>query len=79
MPKSYPIDLCWRIVWAYLVQSISLSEIIAELFSVFECTMRRYIHLFYQTGDVQPSDGGKRGPQKLLGDNEQLILLNDTD
>lgn len=74
MPKSYSIDLHWRIVWAHLTQTLTLSEI-ADLFSVSKCTVRRYIHLFYQTGDVQLSDGGKHGPQKLLGDHEQLILL----
>ena len=68
-----PIDLRWRIVWAYLTQNSTLPEI-ANVFSVSERTIRRYIQLFYQTGDVQPSDG-KHGPQKLLGDHEQLVLL----
>lgn len=74
MPKSYSIDLRWRIVWAYLTHSLTLSEL-ADLFSVSERTIRRYVQLFYQTGDVEPSDGGKHGPQKLLGDHEQLIIL----
>ena len=46
---------------------------------ISEHTVRHYIHdivhVFYQTGDVQPSDGGKHGPQKLLADHKQLILL----
>ena len=61
-------------MWAYLTQNLTLSEL-ADLFSVSERTIRHYVQLFYQTGDVQPSDGGKHGPQKLLGDHEQLILL----
>ena len=60
-------------MWAYLTQTLTLSEI-ADLFSVPERTARRYIHLFYHTGDVQLSDGGKHGPQKLLGDHELVLL-----
>ena len=36
--------------------------------------MRRYIDKIYQTGDVEPIEGGD-GHMKLHGDYEQLILL----
>lgn len=74
MPKAYSTELRLRIVWTYLTKIFTLAEI-ADLFCVSERTVRRYIHLFHQTGDVQPNDGGKHGPQRLLGDHEQLILL----
>ena len=36
--------------------------------------MRRYSDKLYQTGDVQPKEGG-HGPMKVHGDHEQLILI----
>ena len=73
MPKSFSIDLCWRIVWAYPCPTFKPLRNCrgVQCFWVYSKTL----HLFYQTGDVQPSDGGKHGPQKLLGDDKQLILL----
>ena len=35
-----------------------------------ECTVRRYIDKFYQTGYVEPKEGG-HGPKKLHGDHER--------
>ena len=32
MPKSYLIALRWRIAWAYLAQSVSLSELFSKCF-----------------------------------------------
>ena len=73
MPKAYSTDLRMRIVWTYLAYQLTPTEI-ADLFCLSERTVRRYIHLFYQTGDVNPKDA-VHGPQKLLGEHEQLILL----
>ena len=73
MPKAYSVDLRWRIVWSYLAQQLSISEL-ADTFSVNERTVRRYIDLFYSTGDIEPKSGGQ-GPKRILGEYEQLILL----
>ena len=73
MPKPYNYDLCWRIVWISLSQNLSSSEI-SRLLSISERTVRRYLSLFRQTGDVQPMSR-RNGPKKLLGDFEQLALL----
>ena len=73
MPRAYTIDLRWRIVWLYTVQQLSPGEI-ANLACVNERTVRRYITLFEQTGDIQPALQ-RHGPPKLLGDFEQLVLL----
>ena len=74
MPIPYPIDLRWRIVWIYLTQNLPIDEI-ASLVCVSERTVWRYIALFRQTGDVEPQQR-EYGPQKMLGDLEQLILLH---
>ena len=34
----------------------------------------RYIQLFQQTGDIEPRVG-RRGPRRLLGDYEQVVIL----
>ena len=44
---------------------------IAQLLCISECTVRQYLTLFYQTGDVEP----RLRTKKLLGDFDQLILL----
>lgn len=73
MPVAYGVDLRWRIVWTYLVRHLQVSEL-ATLFSVSEKSARRYIALFFQTGDAQ-SKKQRHGPQKLLGEYERLVLL----
>ena len=60
MPKAYAVDLQWRAVWMHIAQKRSV---------------RRYISLFHQTGDVEPKSQ-RHGPQKLLGDFGQLTLLH---
>ena len=67
------MDLRWRVVWFDLVHDISSREI-AHLLCLSERTVRRYIALFHQTGDVKPVSR-RSGPQRLLGDLEQLHLL----
>ena len=73
MPKSYAVDLRWRIVWLYTAKQFSPMKI-ARLVCINERTVRRYIALFQRTGDVQPVSQC-HGPQKLLGDFEQFVLL----
>ena len=74
MPKAYAVDLRWRVVWLYLAQNRSSSKI-SSLLLLSECSVRRYISLFYRTGDVEPVSQ-RHGPQKLLGDFGQLTLLH---
>ena len=73
MPTPYSLDLRWRIVWAYLAQGLSFSEI-AEVFVVSERTVRRYVALFQATGDIKPSDR-QHGPRTLLGEFERMFLF----
>ena len=47
---------------------------IAELTSLSERTVRRYLHLFQTTGDVEPKRR-RYGSIPLFGDFEQLTLL----
>ena len=60
-------------MWLSLVQQLC-PDAIAQLLSVSARTVRRYIDLFYQTGDVVPRPR-RYGPLRLLGDHEQLVLL----
>lgn len=74
MPNPYSVDLRWRIVWTSLSHQLSASEVSA-IFSVSESTVRRYISLFHQTGDIEPQSSRHHGPEPLMGDFEQLSLL----
>jgi len=47
---------------------------IAQLLCISERTVRRYLTLFYPTGDVEPRPR-TNGPKRLLGDFEQVVLL----
>ena len=55
MPLSlaYSNDLRWRIVWLYHYKEKSIEEI-QELLFVSSRTVRRYLALFDETGDVSP-------------------------
>ena len=74
MPTPYSIDLRLRVVWFNLVHGFTSREI-TDLLCLSERTVRRYITLFYQTGDVKPVSR-RSGPQRLLGDLEQLHLFS---
>ena len=73
MPPPLAIDLRWRVVWSYLANNMTVSEV-AESFCLSERTVRRYVDLFYRTGDILPKDCTP-GPKKLFGDFEQVFLL----
>ena len=73
MPKPYATDLRWRIIWLYIAHESTPSEI-SHLMCISERTVRRYIALFEETGDVKPATY-RHGPPRLLGDFEQLTLL----
>ena len=74
MPKPYALDLRWRIVWLSTAKNMSPEEISA-LVCISQSTIRRYLTRFWSTGDVQPTSQ-RHGPSRLLGDFEQLVLLN---
>ena len=73
MPTPYTLELRWRVVWLNLVHGFSSHEV-SELLCLSERTVRRYLTLFHQTGDVKPVSR-RNGAQRLLGDLEQLHLL----
>ena len=73
MPIPYAVDLRWRDVWLNLAQGFSSQEI-GEILCLSERTVRRYLTLFHQTGNVQPATR-RNGPRRLLGDHEQLQML----
>ena len=57
----------------YVTHSKSPADI-AQLLCISERTVRQYLTLFYQVGDVEPRPC-TNGPKRLLGDFEQVILL----
>ena len=72
MPRPYSLDLRWRIIWAYLSQNLSSVQI-AEIFGVCERTVKRYVLMFEQTGEVESVQASHGSP--LLDKFEQLKLL----
>ena len=73
MPNPYSLDLRWRIIWLSLARNQSSVDIAKEL-CVSERTVRRYLDMFWQTGEVEPVKY-RHGPPRLLGDFEQVIIL----
>ena len=73
MPNPYSMDLRWRVVWLSITYHYSSTQI-AQFFNLSERTVRRYIATFQQTGDVEVKQH-QHGPPKLLGEFEQLTLL----
>ena len=73
MPLAYSVDFRWRIVWLSIVNNMTPRSIASQM-CVCERSVRRYLRLFQQTGDVEPQKQ-RHGPQPLLGEFEQLILL----
>ena len=79
MPTPYSLDLqfaCWRVVGFYIAHHLSAAEI-SQQPCISERTVRRYIDMFEQTGEVEPKKQ-HHGPPKQLGDFEQLVLLRIT-
>ncbi len=74
MPKAYSLDLGWRIIWACLMSPSTGVGEIAKQFNVCERTVKRYLKMFQQTGEIQPFQE-HHGPKLLLGEFEQLTLL----
>lgn len=73
MPNPYSVDFRWRVVWLNAAYQLGFQEI-AQLLCISERTVRRYVHMFQQIGDIQPRTHN-HGPPKLLGTFEQLVLL----
>ena len=73
MPPPFSTDLRWRIVWQVIVLHTSPDEV-AEQFCVSTRSVNRFVAQFEQSGDVTPKVG-HNGPQRLLGEEEQLLLL----
>ena len=60
-------------MWLNIANGTSPAEI-SRIMNVSKRTVRRYLQLFQQTGDVRPRIR-RHGPQRLLGSFEQLTLL----
>ena len=60
-------------MWFYIAYQLSAQEIAQQL-CISERTVKRYVGMFQQTGEVKPR-AHNHGPPKLLGDFEQLVLL----
>ena len=73
MPIPYSLDLRWRIIWIGFAWH-AIPQYIGQQLSVSERTMRRYLKMFKNTGDVKPHSH-RSGPLRLFGDYEQLTLL----
>ena len=73
MSIPYSLDLRWRIIWIALAWHSSPQHIGQQL-SVSERTVRRYLKMFEETGDVKPRLR-RSGPLRLFGEYEQLTLL----
>ena len=73
MPVPFSTNFRWRIIWLSVVNHWNPNDI-AQLLQVSERTVRRHVKMFEDTGDIQPKSY-QRGRRKLLGDNEQLVLL----
>lgn len=73
MPVHYSTDLRWRVVWLVSLRKMSFSEV-GQLLFISEKSVRRYMELFFTTGNVTPTRQ-RHGPQLLLSDFEQTLLL----
>ena len=73
MPLSYLNDLRWRIVWLYYYKEKSIEDI-QELLFVSSRSVRRYIALFDETGDVSPAIQ-QHGPPRALDAFEEMSLI----
>ena len=77
MAPPYSTDLRWRIMWFVITQQVS-ANVVSTLFNISARTVSidsiSYVNLFLQSGDVVPRTRSY-GPNRLLGDYEQLILL----
>ena len=67
---SLSFDLRWRVVWQYTVNHATIPDI-AQLLSLSQSTVYRYLQRFHHTGDVKP-ETQRHGPRKLLGELEQV-------
>ena len=73
MPLAYSNDLRWRIVWLYHYKEKSIEEI-QELLFVSSRTVRRYLALFDETGDVSPVVQ-LHGPTRAMDAFEEMSLI----
>ena len=73
MPTPYAVELRWRVICLNLLHGFSSHEV-GELLCLSERTVRRYLTLFQQTGDVKPVSRRNRA-QRLL-ELLQIVLWN---
>ena len=73
MPLAYSNDLRWRIVWLYYYKEKTIEEI-QELLYVSTRSVRRFLALFEETGDVSPAIQ-QRGLPRSLDAFEEMSLI----
>ena len=73
MPLAYSNDLRWRIVWLYHYKEKSIEEI-QELLFISSRSVRRYLTLFDETGDVSPVVQ-LHGPPRALDAFKKISLI----
>ena len=73
MPLAYSNDLRWCIVWLYYYKEKSIEEI-QDLLFVSTRSVRRYLTLFEETGDVSPAIQ-QHGPPRTLDAFEEISLI----
>ena len=73
MPLAYSNDLRWRIVWLHYYKEKSIEEI-QDLLYVSSRSVRQYLTLFEETGDVSPAIY-QHGPSRALDSFEKMSLI----
>ena len=73
MPLAYLNDLRWRIVWLHYYKEKSIEEI-QDLLYVSSRSVRRYLTLFEETGDVPPAIY-QHGPSRALDSFKEMSLI----
>ena len=74
MPRSYPADLRWHVVWMHVYLGKEVKEI-AEVMKVSERSVYRYSERYLITGDVRPFIR-RNGPVRELSEFEQHYLVD---
>lgn len=71
MPRAYSTDLHCRVVWVYLAHHLDVGNI-AELLSISQKTVKRYLDKFHRTGGIEASNQQHR-PTPFFGSFEEFL------
>ena len=73
MPLAYSTDLRLRAVWMHMAHKVAPTRIV-DVLVCLSVLLGATWSFFYQVGDVKPQPR-KNGPDRLLGEFEQVVLL----